>query len=105
MREILASEGISVDRPLFALAPHRFFNRGRYFDSAYAGFGIEYDEMSDAVLDQYYDALVHTADRLARQGTVVIVRRSLVIFGSGKSNKRNMPSRLCRLTMPYSVRR
>jgi len=73
IREIFAGEGIPTDRPLVGIAPHFFVNHGRYYDAAYPGFEIEYEDFPDEVLDRCYESLARLADRMARFGRVVFL--------------------------------
>ncbi len=71
--KIWEDEGLPLDRPVIAIAPHFFSNRGKYHQASYAHFDREYESYSDEVLDHYYESLASIADRLAAVGRIVFV--------------------------------
>ena len=70
---MVAAEGLAGDRPMLGIAPHLFVNQGRFHDSSYRGFQIEYRNFSDRVIDCYYTTMARLADRLTDRGTVVFL--------------------------------
>ena len=73
VEEILGTERVPTDRPIFCIVPHLFVNHGRYKDPDYAGFEIEYQDYPDEVLDKYYEVLAQIGDWLTDRGTVVFL--------------------------------
>jgi polysaccharide pyruvyl transferase WcaK-like protein len=73
IEQIWAGEGLPKKGCIIGIAPHFFANLSKYRHEAYTSFDNEYQLYSDHVLDQYYQALAETADRLAEFGTIVFV--------------------------------